>query len=484
MKSLLEKPVFLNSIGRKFFTIPADLDLDKMMALHPPQFKKRSGKFNKWSAIIILHELCKDYNTGNICGNSLNAKEIRKKVHNYLDYIRWLQSSGVIVDTMNHRAGYYSKSYYINPDYLGSGKKYIMANEIEILDRLKIMAEKKLPDSYIENHLYLFKAYQYPEKLSVDEMVLESIILNQCVDEYGVYDGVKAEKYYRQTKAFKTVDYHRNNFSIDDFGNRFYSPICIMDKVLRNCLRYNNESLMALDIKSSLPYLLNILLKQVPVQVTDYKKKGIKNFPIMVGNFKSLKNNELQDYLRMTSDGTIYRYLRDYLVEKMGLYYYDYIHGYDERTKKALPMSYIYPLSEFNSEKEREHKICKTLFSHYLSCKNRQSRIEGFFIEKFPSIHDFIYLSKEGGGMAYKKLPKALQKLESTIVIDIICKEYMEENPEAIVFPIHDNIATQSKYIDILRRKSEEVFLRYLSVPPAFNIEYWCQGCQTGLEAA
>jgi hypothetical protein len=112
--------------------------------------------------------------------------------------------------------------------------------------------------------------------------------------------------------------------------------------------------------------------------------------------------------------------------------------------------------------------------------ETKHSKISQYFLDNFPSINKFIEELKEVNGYIF--LSQELNRIEAHLVLDVISAEFCQENPKAIVYTIHDNIATQIAYIDVLRAKAVEVFSRYLPKAPKFHIEYWCEECSDELK--
>jgi hypothetical protein len=47
------------------------------------------------------------------------------------------------------------------------------------------------------------------------------------------------------------------------------------------------------------------------------------------------------------------------------------------------------------------------------------------------------------------------------------------KNEGAIVLSVHDCLVTQARFFDKLHLKAQEVFLRYLKLPPTFHKKEW-----------
>jgi hypothetical protein len=51
-------------------------------------------------------------------------------------------------------------------------------------------------------------------------------------------------------------------FKVDDKGKRLHTSLTNLKGVLRNCLSYDNQTLVSIDVANSQPYLANLLFNQ------------------------------------------------------------------------------------------------------------------------------------------------------------------------------------------------------------------------------
>ncbi len=469
------------------FKLPSNLNLNDLLnEFGTPKFKR--GKFNLLSAKLIIEDLFKRCDTDQYSESygysKLSSKRLEKKVYNYKEYLDWFGSVGIILDKHNYRTGHYPNSFGLNAEYYKSKMHNVLATKAEIRKKLKKLAEKQLPEDFIRNNFHLFKGFS--NKLKFDSTLTIATIEKQFVDSEGNLDVNMVQSTKRQINSINKS--HFKYFSVDKFGERFYSPISNLKKIFRKYLRYNGGILIELDIKNSLPYFLNILIKRNCEIVEDTNIKEEKLHSIMfnklIDNRLKINKSEFDHYLNLTSTGRIYEFFLEYLERKNGEFYLDDLEGYNEDNEKVL-YSEMYPLWKFESKFEQKRAICKKILIKHLFWKNNEEEeVDAFYNEFFPSILKFIESRKIDKSLGYKQISKELQKLESTYILKIISKEFCIENPEAVVFTIHDCIATQDIYYKNLRKKAEEVFLRELSAHPSFHDIMWCVECDSLPEVA
>jgi hypothetical protein len=77
-------------------------------------------------------------------------------------------------------------------------------------------------------------------------------------------------------------------------------------------------------------------------------------------------------------------------------------------------------------------------------------------------------------------LPVLLQRIESHVVIDVICKRIEQVNPGIPLYPIHDSILTTEEYVGLVRSVMERELLDYVGVAPGLTIESYDE--QTALD--
>ncbi len=95
------------------------------------------------------------------------------------------------------------------------------------------------------------------------------------------------------------------------------------------------------------------------------------------------------------------------------------------------------------------------------------------FKKIFPEVYKVFAEIKKGDNMEYKYLSILLQRIESYLFIDVICKRIAKKYPEATIIPIHDSIATTNDYVDIFSSIISEELEIATGYKPNLKLEYW-----------
>lgn len=105
------------------------------------------------------------------------------------------------------------------------------------------------------------------------------------------------------------------------------------------------------------------------------------------------------------------------------------------------------------------------LYSHPASTRKQSKFARHLFEHYFPDVMQLFAAIKEGDGKSYTRLPIILQRLESTLVLDRICKEFVQRYRQP-VFTIHDGLVTTLPYLLKLKAIAEEVITKAVGVAP------------------
>lgn len=115
-------------------------------------------------------------------------------------------------------------------------------------------------------------------------------------------------------------------------------------------------------------------------------------------------------------------------------------------------------LIELDYHPKGRKEVKQIVFLILFSSNKKKSPQEKMFQDIFPEVYGVFTEIKKGEDEGYKDLSVLLQRMESYLFIDVICKRISKEFPEAPIFTCHDSIATTYKYEeDVKRIASEEL---------------------------
>ena len=136
---------------------------------------------------------------------------------------------------------------------------------------------------------------------------------------------------------------------------------------------------------------------------------------------------------------------------------------------------YEYIENEVNKgdEKIDGRKAVKQMVFFILFSSNKQhSTGKSMFKKIFPEVYKVFAEIKKGDAKEYKFLSILLQRIESYIFIDVICKRIAKEYPEAPIITIHDSIATTLEYEHVVKEIIAEELEKATGHIPQLKLEY------------
>jgi hypothetical protein len=131
----------------------------------------------------------------------------------------------------------------------------------------------------------------------------------------------------------------------------------------------------------------------------------------------------------------------------------------------------IYMFLGFELPQSPSRDDCKQFLMRILFCSNRSRFPEKrFFEDRFPEVSSMLRKLKKGNHAA---LAIALQQLESSIMIDVVCTQL--EWGRIPSFTIHDGILVQTKYAPKVTKVIEQAFKRAIGEEPNLKTDRYCR---------
>ena len=153
---------------------------------------------------------------------------------------------------------------------------------------------------------------------------------------------------------------------------------------------------------------------------------------------------EFQRYVSLVSQGLIYEYFNDILT-------------FTEAEIK----------SHFTKRDLTKFKMMLCLYSKNGSYSGG---MKSAFKSVFPKIYQLICLIKKEH---HNCLAILLQRIESFIIIEVICKRVSKEYPELPIFTIHDCIVTLKGKEEILIQIINEEMIKMIGIAPKLSYDFW-----------
>ena len=122
---------------------------------------------------------------------------------------------------------------------------------------------------------------------------------------------------------------------------------------------------------------------------------------------------------------------------------------------------YNWMMDQFGIPSEGRNKFKRRVFANVMFGRLERSRHSSewkLFERAFPHIAKLIVEFKRQYG--YPSVAHLLQRVESSLMIDRVCRRLMQEHQEVPVVTIHDSILTTRKNVNLVKRIIEEEFIR------------------------
>ena len=344
----------------------------------------------------------------------LHSVLLKKGIGNdYKEIIDFLIGKGIVLkrEDKKYKVKKYSSSFGLSEEY-SLDVKVVEANvPTKVFNRLKTTRAKgrfEIP--------YLWK-WLYDPKFTIDISGALQQLINEQLDNKYKERLLRYKLYSIMNKSFY--------FTRDTSGKRLHTNISHLNKDYKKHLRYDGQKLVEIDIENSQPFFSLLILQ--------------KFFGKSLNQLKELKGeyNDVPLYISLVESGLIY--------EHMDMEY--------------MSSKYEKPTLEFKDMRDKiKNRFWKVLFSKEESFKG----LRKVFSEAFPNVYNaFIPKTKRGLNFA-----EQLQRAESNIILDKVCKNINREFPECPMYTVHDSILTISEYADDVKAiLKAEIFKTIATVP-------------------
>jgi hypothetical protein len=462
--------------------IPRNIDISSLIEENPPSFKP----FNVDKIIYIISLLTelryynKDFRNKHFI--PLNSSELQKYIHNYKDYLLYLEHDLQIIKSDNHYIpGHKSKGYKLADKY----ETVIKVTDIKSHSlKFALRKSERQKEISLKDLTYLTKWFN--KKFSIKNTILEPLLEREYIKkEFGTFEmlvGPNGPVINRLPRvrhnialiSSDKIDNKKFHLLRDDNIYRLHSPLTNMRSDIRNFLTYDNEPLISIDIKNCQPYLSILLLSK-----NFWKKKDFIN------NIKSSQDIlfskpcilHIRKYYNRHLKPHIYRFSNIMLEEVSQTTDMKDVAEFKNLVVKGQLYEHFQSLINQNnhgntnySRSEIKKIIFQVFFTDNRFIGQKAAEPKRIFRKAFPNVYKVFSTLKRS---EKRNLSNMLQRLESFLVIDVICKKISVEYPDAPMFTIHDSIATTDKYHSEVKRIMHEVLEHIVGYPPSLKSEPW-----------
>jgi len=423
------------------FRIPENLNINEVIENNKEIFYRRNLK--KGKMIFILDALVNsrakhrsELNEHDKKFAPLSTEILQEVVYDYKNYLDFLLETGILLSDNHFIPGEKCKGFCFNAPYDGQRLKeervdnYILKNaKRRALDKRNIELKKSM-----WGYGYLTKPWD-SDKLKIDLNYTDSWLADYEEENMqAIRDDLKKKKDDRIKRAIETtedfkqlarnINYQKAHYSFSGDGHRFYTPISNLKRELRNFLTYDGQPLGEVDVKNSQPFLSIKLFdlsfwesskNSQNLNLKSIDNKYYEDIITLLKTSESLnhKESDLEKYKYLVENGRFYEYMQEHFEPLFP----ERFNNRSNVKKEVLRIFYV------------ENKDTDKPF--YQPCK--------LFKYHFPLVYELFRLIKE---IQSNYLPIILQRIESFLILDVICKKISVLHPHIPFFTIHDSILT------------------------------------------
>lgn len=443
-----------------FLFVPDNLSIEALIVQygHPIIQLKDEPYQHRDRLLYLVHLVSRHHKNGKHSDIFLNrcSELLRYMFRSYKKYITYLLVHGVIEtdNTYSNLKGKKKKclGYKLTKQYRNSPIKKVIIFDEEIVKKITKNTERATTKEAKEKYQKLYENFI---SLDFDDKEVNSI-LNK------IYGNTEQESINRaqQVNLLQKVRNNTGSFKGGRTG-RLYTPISNLKKELRQGLRVEGKRLVELDIKASIPTILEILLSKeggkrfdriikkyryrdkkekeneyqqglLKGQLEDKERKTVSNIepcgrePYMWANFGGLLNKE--DVLRFRKDirtGDIYDiYMKEYneVLDK-------------EMTRGQIKMIVLSIINSPKYCKGAHRDLFKDMYPTVMRIINK---LNGWFIISKNGV-----MNDDVAPIAY-----ITQEIESDFVLGMVCKRIVSDKPDLPIFTIHDAVYTIEEHVE------------------------------------
>ncbi len=391
---------------------------------------------------------------------SLSSDLLKLALHDYNHYLQLLIIAGIIETDNTYLVGNKCKGFCFSDVYNINDFKSYTVTKYSITKGIT-RQQQELNSRYCKNT----KGYSYLTKwLTSGKLDINVNEANRWIEEdkanelknlelpiSTIYNNneellTKEERIVNINNRAANFKYHVQSIHNGTYkskfageGHRFYNPLTNLKKELRNYLSYDGQPLVNIDISNSQPFFA-ILLHDISFwqkfffllgREREEEKEKVKQIIMFLKSSKThtskgFENNidlidtnySVNAYIKAVTNGNFYQQL-------------------NSRLQPLLP-------NRLKTDKDIKPEVLRMMYvdNKFIHLPFYEPAIR-VFKQMFPVTYHIFYILKSIKCEPKNNyLPILLQKIESSIMIDTVCKTISQQYPTIPLFTIHDSIVT------------------------------------------
>lgn len=411
--------------------------------------------------------------TDNISLDSQRLKKYHSKYNLYLDF---LINSGFIVKLESYGADIgkcnvfsLSKQYTLDKLICFEIKDKLLLKKFDDNGRDEYDKKRRMFCEIKRPHLVKF----FDEKLTIKA--------REAHDEIKYLNKDEQSKRKYATNMVMINEFHAQEWKYSmkvKSDNRLHSNLTRSPKALRKHILYDGEHIYGVDLKTSQPFFLCVLIKAILKKDKGLLEQIKATHVLCDKTIEELFNidldrEELIEFVQSVLKKDFYNEFE----KKLSIDYDDSGFPYrivsnfsskDKTRRKGKFEEKKEPTRKVSFETSRD-LVKAVVMEIFYSKPNTRIKEAKVFREAYPSVSKIFKCLDE----CKVKFSYLLQYVEAYVLLDYTAKKIHEDYPEMPLFSIHDALVTNEPWKDILEEEMKKHIKAISTVEPKLEIEDW-----------
>ena len=386
-------------------------------------------------------------------GLFINSRILRRKfLQNYKPYLSFLEKINFIIHLKNYSTENHSNLYTLTSEFYSLDKEYASFEITDINLSKKINYNQTgLTERQLERNNYCKKVRNHLVKSFNTNLEMD---IEGATNEIACLDKTKYDANIRTMHEYADKQW---SYSINKkTDNRLHTILTRTNNKLLKFITYKKEKLGEIDIKTSQPLFLYIILKTIfngsmDNEIGQFLKKKLGTDLIGKIKIKGIDFEELENFRDILLNKDLYIYLSEKVKTKK---LSDKRYYYVDKSKSEFKNIY------FDSKRDLMKNVM--MRSLYNGKGDEVTQVKQLFKSIF-GIADIIN-KHEKLSESDNNLSNVLQNIEAHVVLDLIAKDISKKFNNIPLFSKHDSLITYKSSIVEVRDYTQKQFLYYTRI--------------------
>jgi hypothetical protein len=407
---------------------------------------------------------------------SLDSQRLKKYHSKYNLYLDFCKNSEFIVKTGSYGADIKKCNVFVlSEQYL---LDELISYEIKDKPLLKKFDNKGRDGKENEKRMFCGRKRPHLVKFFDDKLTIKE---REAKDEIKHLIIHEKDKRKYSTRKVMITEFHDQQWKYSmkiKSDNRLHSNLTRSPKALRKHIRYDGKHIYGVDLKTSQPFFLCVLIKAILK-----KDKGlleqIKATHVLCDKTieelfnLDLNRKELIEFVQSVLKKDFYNEFE----KKLSIDYddselpYRMVSNFPRKGKCSRKRKYDAEKGptrkvSFKTSRDLVKEVVMEIFYSKPNTRIKEAKV---FREAYPSVSKIFKCLDE----CKVKFSYLLQYVEAYVLLDYSAKKIHEEYPEMPLFSIHDALVTNESWIEILQEEMKKHITAISSINPKLEIEDW-----------